>query len=493
MGLSDFKYDESSLTPDQIVKELDAYIIGQDKAKRAVGIALRNRWRRLHVPEELREEITPKNIIMIGPTGVGKTEISRRLARLARAPFVKVEASKFTEVGYVGRDVESIIRDLVEMSHNLVREEERQNVLEKAEQMAEEQLLNLLLPGSKGPGAQEEGVVDGSFLNEESEKNGNDSPASSDNVIYQDLGGIGHKKSEEHQRTQKTREKLRQLLKSGKLEERIVEVETTKQTATQMQILGPQGFGEIEGQIKDMFSNMMPKQREVKKLTVSDARKVIIQEAQEDLIDHERVARLSLKRAEQTGIVFIDEIDKVCGTSGNKGPDVSREGVQRDLLPLVEGTTVGTKYGPVKTDHMLFIASGAFHIARPSDLMPEFQGRFPIRVELSSLTPEDFVRILTEPQNALTKQYSELLKTEGVRLEFRDDAVKEIAKLTAEVNSKTENIGARRLHTLLEKLLEELSFNAHEKSGQTVTVDRDYVRQKLSDIVEDTDLSRFIL
>jgi len=495
MGVNDIKYDESSLTPDQIVKELNAYIIGQDKAKRAVGIALRNRWRRLHVPDELREEITPKNIIMIGPTGVGKTEISRRLARLARAPFVKVEASKFTEVGYVGRDVESIIRDLVEMSHNLVREEERQNVLEKAQQMAEEQLLDLLLPGSKDPvgGKSQDVPDDNTFVDAEHDAHMASGDGAEKDVIYQDSGGVGHKTSDDHRRAQKTREKLRNLLKSGKLEERIVEVETVRQTSTQMQILGPQGFGEIEGQIKDMFSNMLPKQREVKKLSVSDARKVIIQEAQENLIDHERVARLSLKRAEQTGIVFIDEIDKVCGTSGNKGPDVSREGVQRDLLPLVEGTTVGTKYGPVKTDHMLFIASGAFHIARPSDLMPEFQGRFPIRVELSSLTPEDFVRILTEPQNALTKQYTELLKTEGVNLEFEAEAVEEIARLTAEVNSKTENIGARRLHTLLEKLLEELSYSAHENSGKTVTVDRKYVLDKLNDIVEDTDLSRFIL
>ncbi|RIL08642.1 MAG: HslU--HslV peptidase ATPase subunit, partial [Proteobacteria bacterium] len=406
-------------------------------------------------------------------TGVGKIEISRRLAKLAKAPFVKVEASKFTEVGYVGRDVDSIIRDLTDISHNMLREEERQRVREKAEKVAEEQLLDLLLPGSR-PETGAGSAVD-----------------SSDTVILQDQDGIGRVASVSPQSG--TREKLREMLLAGKLEDRIVEVETAKHVSTHMQILGPQGFGEIEGQIKEMFANMVPKQREVRKLPIREARKVLQQEAQENLIDHEQVSRLAVKRAEQSGIVFIDEIDKICGKNGSHGPDVSREGVQRDLLPLVEGCTVNTKYGPLKTDHILFIASGAFHTSKPSDLMPEFQGRFPIRVELASLSPRDFVRILTEPENALTAQYRELLRTEEVELEFTSDGIEEIAALTAEVNSRTENIGARRLHTLLEKLLEEVSFGAAEYRRATVKIDRDYVRSKLQNIVEDKDLSRFIL
>ena len=437
-------------TPKEIVAELDRYVIAQKDAKKAVAIALRNRWRRMHVPEGMREEITPKNIIMIGPTGVGKTEISRRLAKLARAPFVKVEASKFTEVGYVGRDVESIVRDLAEVSHNLEREEARKTVLKKAEVQAEDELLDVLLPDSSG---------------------GESSNGSST-----------------------TREKLRELLRAGKLEERVVEIETQKQMSTHLEIVGPPGFGEVEGQLKEMFSNMIPRAKERRKLPVSEARKALISDAQESLIDYEDVARNAVRRAEQSGIVFIDEIDKVCGGGASqKGPDVSREGVQRDLLPLVEGCTVSTKYGPVKTDHVLFIASGAFHHSKPADLMPEFQGRFPIRVELKSLSAAEFVRILTEPQNALTVQYTELLKTEGVELSFNDDAIEEIAQLTAEVNSRTENIGARRLHTLLEKLLEEISFSADEHKGEKLVVDRAFVRERLSEIVQDVDLSRFIL
>ena len=460
--------EEDSLTPPEIVSRLNDYIVSQDNAKKAVAIALRNRWRRLHVPEELQEEITPKNIIMIGPTGVGKTEISRRLANLVRAPFAKVEASKFTEVGYVGRDVESIIRDLVEASFNLVKEEQREAVKEEAEKVAEEELLDLLLPGSESEEAQ----------------------ASKSDVILQDDVGVGHV---EEAPVNRTREKLRKLLRQGKLDHRTVEVEVTKQPHTQMQILGPQGFGEIEGQIKDMFSSMVPKQIDTRRVTVPEARKLLIEEAQENLIDPEKAAEHALTKASQSGIVFIDEIDKICGAAAGKTPDVSREGVQRDLLPLVEGCTVNTRYGNIKTDHILFIASGAFHNSKPSDLMPEFQGRFPIRVELKSLTPEHFKRILTEPKNALTKQYSELMKTEGITLSFKDDAIEELALLTAEVNSRTENIGARRLHTLLEKLLEDLSFNAAERNGETVTVDRAYVREKLKDIVADSDLSRFIL
>ncbi len=442
-----------ALTPTEVVQELDRYVISQDEAKRAVAIALRNRWRRLQVPNEIREEITPKNIIMIGPTGVGKTEISRRLAKLSGAPFIKVEASKFTEIGYVGRDVESIIRDLIEVSVNLVKREEREKVYERAKNLAEEQLLDFLLP---------------------------DSPSES-------------ALSDDRETQTGTREKLRKMLQEGKLEERSVEIETTKQMSTHLEILGPPGMGEVEGQLKEMFSNMLPKQRERRKLSVKDARPILIQEAQENLLDHESVTRLAIRRAEQLGIVFIDEIDKICGKDSSRGPDVSREGVQRDLLPLVEGSTVSTKYGTVKTDHILFIASGAFHISKPSDLMPEFQGRFPIRVELKSLTAEHFVRILSEPQNALTKQYQALLKTEEVTLDFKQDGIEEIARLTAEVNAKTENIGARRLHTLLEKLLEEVSFLAPNYAGQTITIDRAYVRNRLQNIVEDVDLSRFIL
>ncbi len=442
-----------TLTPAEIVTELDRYIIAQEEAKRAVAVAIRNRWRRLRVSPEMRDEITPKNIIMIGPTGVGKTEISRRLAKLTNAPFVKVEASKFTEVGYVGRDVESIIRDLMEISCNLVREEERAKVIEKASELAEEQLLDLLLPNSGdvegAPGIPESGT---------------------------------------------TREKLRELLRAGKLDSRLVEVETQRQMTTHLEILGPPGMGDVEGQLKEMFSQIIPKQREKKKLNVKDAKKVLTEEAQESLIENERVTRLALRRAEQLGIVFIDEIDKICGRDGStRGPDVSREGVQRDLLPLVEGCTVSTKYGPVRTDHILFISSGAFHFTRPSDLMPEFQGRFPIRVELKSLSAEHFERILSEPENALTKQYVALLKTEDVELSFTPDGIREIAELTQLVNEKTENIGARRLHTLLEKLLEELSFSAQEYRGKTVVINRDYVRSRLNDIVQDVDLSRFIL
>lgn len=444
--------DDEEPTPRKIVGELDKYVISQNDAKRAVAIALRNRWRRMRVPEGIREEITPKNIIMMGPTGVGKTEISRRLAKLARAPFVKVEASKFTEVGYVGRDVESIIRDLVEMSNNMVRKEAMRKVLKEAEAKVEELLLDVLLPDSN--------------------------PA--------DENGADSRKA--------TREKLRGLLRDGKLEDRMVEIETQKQVSTHLEILGPPGFGEVEGQLKEMFSNMIPRTKEQRKLSVKDARKALISETQESLIEHEEVARQAVVRAEQAGIVFIDEIDKICASSSaQKGPDVSREGVQRDLLPLVEGCTVSTKYGQVRTDHILFISSGAFHNTKPSDLMPEFQGRFPIRVELASLAAEHFKKILTEPENALTKQYVELLKTEGVTLIFAADAIDEIAVLTAEVNSKTENIGARRLHTILEKLLEEVSFTADELGGETISIDRNYVRERLSDIVQDLDLSRFIL
>lgn len=439
---------EESLTPREIVSELDRYIIGQEDAKRAVAIALRNRWRRQRVSDGIREEITPKNIIMIGPTGVGKTEISRRLAKLARAPFVKVEATKFTEVGYVGRDVESIVRDLVEIARRLVRNEQRAVVREKATSLVEERLLDLLLPEAGG----------------------------------------------EARAGSATREKLRGLLKEGRLDERVVEVEVRKQASAQLEILGPPGMGELEGQLKDMFSNLIPKSKERRTLSVREARAALLDEAVDDLIDEEAVSREAVSRAEQSGIVFIDEIDKVCGSSERgKVPDVSREGVQRDLLPLVEGCTVSTKYGTVRTDHILFIASGAFHSARPSDLMPEFQGRFPIRVELKSLSAPEFVRILTEPQNALTRQYEALLKTEGVTIRFEPDALEALAQLAEEVNAQTEDIGARRLHTLLERVLESLSFKAPDQSGSEVRIDRSYVNNELADIVRDRDLSRFIL
>ncbi len=444
------------LTPKEIVAKLDRYIVAQEGAKKSVALALRNRWRRLQVPDDFRDEITPKNILMIGPTGVGKTEISRRLAKLARAPFVKVEASKFTEVGYVGRDVESIIRDLVEASVALVREEEQERMRIRALRATQEDVLDLLLPGSRTDKTENEDGV--------------------------------------HKEDASTRERLRRLLEDGKFEEREVEIEITKTAGTQMQVLGPQGFAEIEGQIKDLFSNMIPPQREKRRVKVREAREILLQQQLDSLIDHERVAELGLQRAEEGGIVFLDEIDKVCGKEGGgKGPDVSREGVQRDLLPLVEGSIVSTKYGSLKTDHVLFIASGAFHIAKPSDLMPEFQGRFPIRVELESLSAEHFYRILCEPQNALTRQYQALLNTEGVRVEFSDDALREIARLTEEVNRTSENIGARRLHTILEKVLEDISFHADEHSSETIHITVEMVRERLESIVGNVDLSKYIL
>ncbi len=466
--MTNSKIPQTELTPKQIVTELNKYIIAQDDAKKAVAVALRNRWRRLQVSTDLREEITPKNIIMIGPTGVGKTEIARRLAKLSGAPFIKVEASKFTEVGYVGRDVESIIRDLVENSHNLVKQEERDKVQKKAEEKVEEMLLNFLLPNA-----------------DDSNENINENE-NADKVVVVD----------ETKKTTKrtTRAKLLQMLRDGKLEDRIIEIETARPIVAHFEMFGPPMMGEIENQFKEIFSNALPKSKERRKVEVKEARKFLLKEAQEGLIDNETVTKLALKRAEQSGIVFIDEIDKICGKEGNsKGPDVSREGVQRDLLPLVEGCTVNTKYGSITTDHILFIASGAFHIASPSDLMPEFQGRFPIRVELKSLNAEHFVQILKEPKNALIKQYQELLLTESVKLKFNEDGIAEIAKLTAEVNSKTENIGARRLHTILEKLLEDVSFSADELTGQTITINKKYVQDKLKDIVANQDLSRFIL
>jgi ATP-dependent HslUV protease ATP-binding subunit HslU len=442
------------MTPREIVSELDRYIVGQRDAKRAVAIALRNRWRRQLVPEDLREEIAPKNIIMIGPTGVGKTEISRRLAKLAQAPFIKVEASKFTEVGYVGRDVESIIRDLTDLAVNMVKEEEKQKVEIKAHEVAEERVLDLLLPA--GPGG-----IDGDSI--------------------------------DSARVQGTREKLKKMLREGKMDDRFVDIEITQSAMPMIEVLTPQGMEGMEFNLKEMFSNLMPKKTKKKTVKIPEALEILTQEEAGKLVDMDKVTGEAVRRVEQSGIVFLDEIDKIAGRESAHGPDVSREGVQRDLLPIVEGSTVNTKYGMVKTDHILFVASGAFHTAKPSDLIPEFQGRFPIRVELSSLGKEDFVRILTEPRNALLKQYEALLDTEGVHLTFGSDAIEEIARIASDVNERTENIGARRLHTILERLLDDVSFAAPEMNGKEVAIDANYVRDRLLPILQNEDLSRYIL
>jgi len=434
-------------TPREIVSELDKYIIGQQKAKKAVAIALRNRWRRQHVPPELRDEIAPKNILMIGPTGVGKTEIARRLAKLAQAPFLKVEASKFTEVGYVGRDVESMIRDLTDVSIRDITEEEKLTVQSKAEDLAEERILDLLLPKNK--------------TNETEPQN-------------------------------ETREKLRKLLHEGRLDDRYVDVEVTSRNFP-LQVFTPSGVEEMDVNITDMLGNLFPKRTKKRKVKVPEAREILIQEEAQKLIDTDKVVKLAIERVEQSGIIFVDEIDKIAGHDSTYGPDVSREGVQRDLLPIIEGCTVNTKHGMVRTDHILFIGAGAFHVSKPSDLIPELQGRFPIRVELDPLTKEDFINILTEPKNALIKQYKELLKTENIELVFKEDAILEIAETAAHVNESTENIGARRLHTVMEKLLEDISFNAPEMQNGRVLIDAKYIKEKISDIVKDRDLSRYIL
>ena len=444
----------SPMTPREVVSELDRYIVGQRAAKRAVAIALRNRWRRQQVDADLRDEIIPKNIIMIGPTGVGKTEISRRLARLTSAPFIKVEASKFTEVGYVGRDVESIVRDLVELAINMVKQEERERVAVRAREAAEDRLLDLLLPPVRS---------------------------------------IGMGPSVEDESGSATREKLRRKLRDGELDAREVELEVADNPMPNIEVMTPQGMEEVGFNLKEMFSNLLPKKTRRRKMKVPDALTALTQEEATRLVEMENVVREAVRRVESSGIVFLDEIDKIAGRSHTGGPDVSREGVQRDLLPIVEGSTVSTKHGPVRTDHILFVASGAFHIAKPSDLIPEFQGRFPIRVELEALTQADFVRILTEPRTALIRQYAALLATEGVTLGFADDAIAEIARIAALVNERTENIGARRLHTVLERLLDRLMFEAPDMRGQQVTVTGEQVRQELEPILASEDLARFIL
>jgi ATP-dependent HslUV protease ATP-binding subunit HslU len=450
----------AQLTPAQIVAELDRYIIGQDKAKRAVAVALRNRWRRQNLPSELRDEVAPKNIIMIGPTGVGKTEIARRLAKLAQAPFLKVEASKYTEVGYVGRDVESMIRDLTELAVNMVKAEMAEAFAEKAAQAAEERLLDLLLPRTRARDA----------IGFESEE-----PV-----------------SPEANRAA-TKEKLRAQLRAGRLDDRLIELEVKAQATPMIEIFSATGMGEMDQNLREMLSNMLPQRTKQRKVKVTEARRILAQEEAQKLIDMDEVTGLAIRRVENSGIIFLDELDKIAGRERSHGPDVSREGVQRDLLPIVEGSTVMTKYGMARTDHILFIAAGAFHVAKPADLIPELQGRFPIRVELEPLTKHDFVRILTEPRNALITQYVELLRTEGVTLQFTPDAVDAIAEIATHVNERAENIGARRLYTILERLLEEISFQAPDMPGKAITIDAGYVHARLADVVRDQDLSRYIL
>ncbi len=454
-----------NFTPRNIVAELDKYIIGQHGAKRMVAIALRNRWRRTQVPEDLRDEIAPKNIIMIGPTGVGKTEIARRLAKLAQSPFLKVEASKFTEVGYVGRDVESMIRDLLEIGISLVRESEYEALRNKAEDQAEERLLDILLPVRNPRKMRRPQLAPNPESNEE-----------------------------EIDVAQRTREKFRRMLRNGKLDDREVEIETQVSAIPVVEVFSPGGMEEMDINLKDMFSNIFPGKTKRRRVKTTEARQILIQEELNKLVDHDKVVKMARERVEQTGIVFIDELDKIAGShSQHHGPDISREGVQRDLLPIIEGSSVNTKHGVIRTDHILFIAAGAFHVSKPSDLIPEIQGRFPLRAELSALTKNDFVRILTEPKNALVKQYQELLKTESVQIDFTEESISEIAGLAEDVNERAENIGARRLHTIMEKLLEEISFDAPDMAGVRIEITPQMVRDRLTDIVRSDDLSRYIL
>ncbi|MCX6136758.1 MAG: ATP-dependent protease ATPase subunit HslU [Ignavibacteriales bacterium] len=459
MSAQEFHPSVNELTPTQIVRELDRYVIGQQDAKKSVAIALRNRWRRQQVSDTLREEIMPNNIILIGPTGVGKTEIARLLAKLAQAPFIKVEASKFTEVGYVGRDVESMIRDLTELAVVMVKSEKAKAVQEKAQQLAEERILDILIPPLRNPHTDAAKAPDDEDLNE------------------------------------KTRDRFRDKIKSGDMDERIIEVDVPADQFPAMQVFGPMNLDEIGINLQDVFGGMMPKKMKTRKLPVGEARKLLALEEAQKLIDQDAAVKEAIRRVENSGIVFLDEVDKIVGNRGHTGgPDVSREGVQRDLLPIVEGSTVTTKYGMVKTDHVLFIASGAFHISKPSDLIPELQGRFPIRVELKSLTEDDFVKILTQPQNALIKQYVALLQTDGVDVEFSDDAIRAVARIATQVNEEVENIGARRLHTIMTSLLENILFEAPEQHTQMkIVIDAAVVEQRLNSIVKNKDLSRYIL
>jgi len=458
------------LTPREIVRELDKYVVGQHEAKRAVAIALRNRMRRQKLPPELAEEVIPKNIIMMGPTGVGKTEIARRLAKLANSPFLKVEASKFTEVGYVGRDVESMVRDLIEIAIDMVREEKLEDVSDKSEINAEERLLDLLLPSMPAQVPPRQPSHDGQ------------------------IGfNIGNEPLLAGEPGSRTREKLRQQLREGKLDERMVELDVRERSMPAFEIITNQGVEEMDVNMKDMLPNIFGQRTKKRKMKVSEAFDYLIQEEEQRLVDMDQVQRIAVERVENSGIIFLDEIDKIAGREAGHGPDVSREGVQRDILPIVEGTTVNTRYGMVRTDHILFIAAGAFHVSKPSDLIPELQGRFPIRVELQSLTVEDFIKILTEPKSSLTKQYIALLETEGVKLEFTEEALQEVANFAFRVNEGTENIGARRLHTIMERVLDNISFEAPDLQEKNVTVDANYVRNALTDIVKDQDLSRYIL
>ncbi|MBN2324909.1 MAG: ATP-dependent protease ATPase subunit HslU [Spirochaetes bacterium] len=459
--------DEEELTPAQIVDELDKYIIGQEKAKRSVAIAMRNRFRRKKLPEELRDEVAPKNIIMIGPTGVGKTEIARRLSNIAGAPFVKVEATKYTEIGYVGRDVESMIRDLTNIAVNDVKKEMSDEVESIAKERAEEDLLDILLPPVAFPRKAEIGNV------------------AKDSVSSEATGA--------DERRKKTRERFREMLKKGELEDKVVEVEVKQPKTQVLGMFAGMGLEEMDQNLSNMFGSVFPEKKKRKKVTVKEARKILEEEERDKLIDMDKAVKIAIERVEQSGIVFLDEIDKIAQKGSTHGPDVSREGVQRDILPIVEGATVSTKYGAVRTHHILFIAAGAFHMSKPSDLIPELQGRFPIRVELKSLTTEDLEKILTQPKNALVTQYSALLETEGLKLEFAPEAIAEIAEIATHVNSQTENIGARRLYTIMELMLEDVSFSAPELKGQTIPITVGYVREKLKTVLENKDLSKYIL